>query len=89
MKDKPAVEDVRRWMREGHNAVEERARAKQKAIWQSQLDEGAAEVLTREFGAIYDDMKVELETAASLLNDSDTKRFALMARIRELEAITP
>jgi hypothetical protein len=87
VQEKPTAEDVRQWMREGRNVVEEASRAKQKAIWQGQVDEAASEVIAREFGAIYDDMEVELETAASMLNNSEAKRFTLMARIRELEAL--
>jgi urocanate hydratase len=41
----PDKELIRDWMRMAHNEVEAQARAKQKAIWQSQLDEAAAEYI--------------------------------------------
>lgn len=41
----PNKELVRDWMRVGHNRVEAQARANQKAIWQSGLDDAAAEYI--------------------------------------------
>lgn len=43
----PDKEIVRDWIRMSHNKAEEAARAKQKAIWQSQLDDAAAEYIAK------------------------------------------
>ena len=43
--DTPDKELILDWMRMAHDKVEAEARAKQKAIWQSQLDEAAAEYI--------------------------------------------
>ncbi len=44
----PSKELVRDWIRIGHNRAEEQARAKQKAIWQSGLDDAAAEYIAEQ-----------------------------------------
>jgi hypothetical protein len=61
----PTKELVRDWMRIAHNRVEEQARAKQKGIWQSALDDVAAEYIAEQLAELLKDATDENEDEPS------------------------